>query len=161
MKYELIPCSRLEPEELIEFLAEAREHQEECNPLWLAERIGIHGWLREIGDSGKTEHEHYLAFTVEGRLAGVCRVTRHPNHIENGQVGIYIRPGMRGKMYAPVFIRMVQDSCREIGLMAPTACCDIMNRRAIAAFRRAGWIPTTKHYNWTGGRTAIELVPGQ
>ena len=158
MKYELVPCSWLSPIELIHFQDAVKVAGETCNPLWEMESIGVAAWMKKVGSLSMTEHEHYLAFLVEDKLVGVCRITPQPNHQENGQVGIYILPIYRGRMYAVPLLMQISEYCGRIGIEHPTACCDISNHRATAAFKRAGWKPTQKFYNWTMGRTAIELT---
>lgn len=159
MKYELIPCSWLNPLELHEFMEEVETNKETCNPLWEAHEIGLMAWRHKIGDLSMTTHEHYLAFMVDDELCGVCRITKKPKHMANGQIGLYIRPSMRGKMYAASFIRQIQEYCLRIGIEKPTACCDIKNVRAVKAFKNAEWIPTRNLYEWNNNRCAIELAP--
>ncbi len=159
MKFELVGCATISDTAIINFIADVKANGEECNPLWEAQEIGVKAWKEKIGMLSRTDHEHYLAFLVDDYVTGVCRITPNPKNNANGQVGLYIRPNMRGKMYAPSFIRMIEEYCRKIGISYPTACCDMKNYRAVGVFKNANWMPTQKHYEWTGGRVAIELTP--
>ena len=157
MRCELITCKEIGTLELQDFLEEANCFGEKCNPLWETYEIGTARWMIKITLHEETLEEYYLAFKVDGMLTGVCRVTPCPKHKENGQIGFYIRPSMRGKQFASKFLRMIEEFCRHIRIQHPTACVEVGNIKSLKAFRLAGWKPTGKRYDWTEGRTAIEM----
>ena len=159
LTYELCPCGWLREEEIVKYLEEFNDAGETCNVLWQLEDITASQWKETIEVDKSTE---YVAFIVDNRLVGIGRITHKPKHEANGMIGYAIRPKERGKRYATVFVQMIEETCRKMGMERITACVDRMNIISLHVFIKAGWVPTGREYDWKPDpepRVAIEMAP--
>lgn len=164
MKYELTDCTAVRPADIEELMAEFEASGEFCNALWRAYEIGAAAWVDEMAAdeaSGK-RHEYVLGFYVGGVLAGVARITPHPHHEANGNVGYYIRPSFRGLRYGPVLLHMIEDFCIENCIEEAYAVTAIKNTASMKTLAVAGWTPTGRAFVWKSQfntRNALEYRP--
>lgn len=159
MRFEIRPCYTLSRRELTDLKDEFYSRGEFINVLWDLYDMDPEKWKMKERSNMREARE---AFFVDGVLVGVARITRKPNHIENGNIGFAIRPTERGKRYATVFINLIHRKCMCMGVENPTACIDARNERSIKAFMRAGWRMTGRSYRWNPDpdpRVAIEMCP--
>lgn len=165
MKYELIDCATVRPDDLVELISEFQANGEFCNALWRANEIGAIAWLKELNnDDGTERHEYVLGFFVGDTLAGVARVTPHPNHEANGTVGYYLRPSFRGERYGPVLLHMIEDYCIENRIKNVVAVTDVTNKASVRTLTLANWIPTGRTFVWVSednARNALEFRPSR
>lgn len=155
--YKLEYLERVSPPLVQSYYDEFVRNGEECNVLWKLSYMDAF----EFADECKADMStRYFCFLLpNGTLAGIARITPNPNYIENGRMGYAIRPSERGKGYAPIMLRLIQDYCEKIKLYEVTACIDVNNEKSLAAFRKAGWVPTLTTFIWKGGRVAQEWIP--
>lgn len=144
-------------EQILDYVKEFKDNDEICNVLWAITPITIDMILDEY-KRDSNPHERQYGFTFDGELIGFSRITLHPHHIENGNIGIGIRPSQRSKGYAHLLIESLMNTAHECKDNKLTAVVDVNNFRSLKAFKRAGFVPTGKIYDWTGNRKAIELV---
>lgn len=161
MKFELISCASVDPKMLFEFLFEAHNFGEFCNPLWYAYDVGVAQFQQEEinSDADDPMREKRLCFMVNDALVGVCRITPRLKNIANGKVGFYIRKSKRKHKYAPVMIRLIEEWCSVNQINDVTAVVSNSNTASSKALIAAGWERTGKTYTWNDGRTAIEYSP--
>lgn len=157
MVYNLLLTSNALTDDIRSYLSEFRENGEYCQLLWPLEDGADVSECRRMFKSD--ENTDYLCFYIDDTLVGMGRCTKEPNHIENGKIGYSIRPSQRGKLYAPVLIRMLESYCEKNGISGVTACVDARNSRSIQALHHAGFEQTGVTYNWTKGRKALEFAP--
>ncbi len=158
MTYDLVNCSLVPAEEWEAMIAEFSERGEFCNAIWRAYDVGVRGWLKEAEEFciGK---ERQLAFRVDGNLVGVARVTPAPRNEANGKVGYYIRPSKRGRLYAPVLLRLIEDYCKAWRVENITAVTDAENTASIRSLTAARWLLTGRSFPWNDGRLGLEFMP--
>ena len=144
-------------EQILDYVKEFEDNEETCNVLWAITPVTIDMILDEY-NRDSNPHERQYGFAVDGELVGFSRVTPHPYHIENGNIGIGIRPSQRRKGYAHLLIESLMNTAEECKNNRLTAVVDVNNLKSLRAFEKAGFVPTGKIYDWIGMRKAIELV---
>lgn len=155
IKYELRVSNEMSAPDIKEYFDEFNDSGENCYVLYRLYEVDVDQQLKEATTD---THTHHVGLYVNDRLAGIGRVTPHPNHMENGMIGYAIRPSLRGKRYASMFIRLIEDFCKHLKMDRITACVDASNFRSLMAFNREGW-KATGIYRWPGDRLAIEISP--
>lgn len=153
----MMPCEELKSADIRNYFDEFTEAGEECNVLWALAQMSVDEWVENIK---KDRHTIYAAFIVKGKVAGIGRITPHPNHIANGMIGYAIRPSEREKGLAVEMVKRLAEYSTICGIEAPTACVDENNTKSLHVMAEAGFLPTGKTYQWTPNpypRTAIEL----
>lgn len=160
VRYYLSNTSYVGDKLVMSYLNEFHSAGEYCRQLWILEEGGSMDQFRhQIDWDANTD---ILTFSVDGKMVGMGRCTRFPKHPENGRIGYSIRPSCRGRMYAPVLIRMLEDYCCKVFHLKPcdvTACVEQGNEKSRKALIAAGFKPTGTVYEWTGGRYADEYAP--
>jgi len=163
MRYELIDCGEVSQSTIEDFLAEFETNGEFCNALWKAHKLGVPEMLKDIKLTDASErHEDVLAFFVGDMMVGAARVTPHPNHFENGNIGYYIRPSCRGHRYGSVLLHLIEDYCKEKNISSIVAMVELGNRASEKSFMYAGWKFTGRVYDWehrSSPRKALEFCP--
>lgn len=164
MKYELAECTAVRPTDIEELMAEFEASGEFCNALWRAGEIGAAAWIDEMKteEAEGSRHEFVLGFFVGDMMAGVARVTPHPSHEANGNVGYYLRPSFRGARYGPVLLHLIEDFCMEKGIEDVNAVTSVMNTASMKTLAVAGWTPTGRAFVWRSEyntRNALEFRP--
>ena len=145
-------------EEILAYVQEFEDNDEECNVLWAITPVTVDMILEECRRDSDP-HERQYGFVHDGELIGFSRVTPHPLHVENGNIGIGIRPSQRRKGYAYLLIESLLNTADEFKRYNNlTAVIDVNNLKSQRAFEKAGFTPTGKIYDWIGMRKAIELV---
>lgn len=150
--------------EILEYWDEFIDNGEWPTTLYLMEKMTAAEWLEHIrGD----DHTLVTAFTVNGKLVGIGRITPELRCESQGKMGYAIRPTERGKGYAAVFIHMMERVSEAVGVERLTAAIDTTNERSIRAFLRAGWRCTGRQFTWNPNehhpqkRIAVEMEPIQ
>lgn len=166
MKYELTDCTAVRPADIEELMAEFEASGEFCNALWRASEIGAMAWIDEMKaeEAEGTRHEYVLGFFVGDTMAGVARVTPHPKHEANGNVGYYLRPSFRGARYGPVLLHMIEDFCIENSIEDANAVTAVRNKASMKTLAVAGWTPTGRAFVWRSAyntRNALEFRPAR
>lgn len=156
IRYELRLPHEINPDDVLDYLREFEDNGEFCNVLWRLYEVGIDEWMREAMTDKAT---YIVGFYDHNVLVGMGRITPHPRHVENGNVGYAIRPSLRGKRYAAIMLIVIEDFCRRNSIDDIKACINSTNEKSMRAFEKVGWIPTGSTYVWSGNRAAIEYSP--
>ena len=155
----LMSCTDMHNLDIIRYREEFIDNGEDCYVLWLLKEMEIGEWKE---NARKDRRTRYVGMYVDAMLVGIGRITLRLNNEASGKIGYAIRPSERGKGYAQQMIKMMTDACDVIGVPEPTACVDEGNEKSIRAFRKAGWEPSGRVFDWKpnpGPRKAIEYVP--
>ena len=158
----IYPAWERAPREILEYWNEFADYDEWPTTLYLMEKMTAAEWLEYIR---KDDHTLVTAFTVNGKLVGIGRITPDLRCESQGKMGYAIRPTERGKGYAAVFVHMMERVSEAVGVEHLTAVIDTTNERSIRAFLRAGWKCTGRKFEWNPNkhhpqkRIAVEMEP--
>lgn len=155
IRYELRFIRNISKRAIEEYFEEFDSNGEYCAVLWRLYEIPIDEWLTEVMADTRN---FYVGFYVNETLVGIGRVSPNPNYPANGRLGYGIRPSKRGRAYATVMLRLMEDYCKFIGMDYITACVDVRNERSINALVKAGYEHTGVTYDWFDNRKAYEMA---